>query len=275
MNDKKSGTLVVIKYILISIFAFIVAMPYIWMIISSFKSGNEVFNKNILFPTVWHFENYPNAMKMAPFGTFFKNSFILAFIAMGAQIVTCSLAAFGFAKINFKLKNVLFMIFLSSMMIPSEATIVSNFLMINTLGLMNTYLGISIVSMTSVFGIFLLRQFFLGIPDSLTEAAHIDGCNDLYIFLRIFLPLSKGAIATIAIFAFINSWNSFMWPLTVTNDTAMRTVQVGIRYMVDPDLGTKWPELMAASTVIVLPMLVLFIFLQKYFVEGISKTGIK
>lgn len=258
-----------------SFFAFLVAFPFLWMILSSFKDGSEVFAKGSIFPKVWNFSNYAAGLAMAPFDIFIKNSIIVAAIAIVAQVITCSLAAYGFAKVQFRSKKIIFAVLLASMMIPTESTIVANFLTLKSLNLINTYLGISITSLTSFFGIFLMRQFFLTIPNSLNEAAYIDGCNEFTIFLRIYLPLSKGSLATVAIFAFINSWNSFMWPLTVTSKTEMRTVQVGLRYLVDPDLGTQWPQLMAVSTVIILPVLLVFLFLQKYFIQGITKTGVK
>lgn len=264
-----------IKHIALTLMAFVVSFPYIWMFISSFKADNEVFDKSTFFPKEWLFENYVNAMKRAPFDLFFLNTVLTSAIIVAAQLVTCSLAAYAFAKMDFRGKKTLFMVFMASMMIPGEATIISNFITVHQMGLINTYFGLVITSLTSVFGIFLLRQFFKTVPDALLDSARIDGCSDFRIFISILLPLAKSALATVAIFAFINSWNNYMWPLIVTNSNEMRTVQIGLRYMVDPDLGPDWPEIMAASTVIIIPVMAVFVFLQKYFVQGITKTGIK
>lgn len=255
--------------------AIVVLFPYIWMIISSFKSYSEVFDKSVIFPERWIWENYPNAMKAAPFGRFFINSAITSAMIITAQLLTCSLAAFAFAKMQFRFKNAIFFVFLCSMMIPAETTTIANFVTVFNLKLTNTYMGITIVSLTSVFGIFLLRQYFMTIPDALIEAARIDGCTDFAVFRRIFLPLAGGALATVGMFAFINSWNSYMWPMIVTSNPMMRTVQTGLRYIIDPERGIEWALVMAASTVIIMPVMIIFVFLQKYFIQGITKSGLK
>lgn len=272
---QKKRILTFIKYTFLMVMAIIVLFPYIWMIISSFKSSSEVFDKSVIFPAEWIWQNYPNAMKSAPFGRFFINSIITSGIIIVAQLLTCSLAAFAFAKMRFRFKNAIFFVFLCSMMIPAETTTISNFVTVFNLKLTNTYMGITIVSLTSVFGIFLLRQYFMTIPDALIEAAKIDGCTDFAVFRKIFLPLAGGALATVGMFAFINSWNSYMWPMIVTSDPMMRTVQTGIRYIIDPERGIEWALVMAASTVIILPVMIIFVFLQKYFIQGITKSGIK
>lgn len=265
----------VLKYTFLTAMAIIVAFPYVWMILNSFKSGAEVFAKDSYLPKQWLWNNYPEAMAMAPFGRFFINSLITSLIVVCAQLVTCSLAAFSFAKLQFKSKGFFFTIFIMTMMIPGESTIVSNFLTISKLKLMNTYFALVATSLTSMFGIFLLRQFFKTIPDALVEAARIDGAGTMRVFFSVILPLAKSALATVVIFAFINNWNMYLWATIVTNRTEMRTVQTGLRYLVNPDLGNDWPKIMAASTVIILPVLTLFIFLQKYFIQGITKVGLK
>lgn len=275
-HRKGSATIsTIVKYVLLSIVAFIVVFPYIWMVISSFKMADEIFDMSHILPRRIAWENYPEALRSAPFERFFINSFVVCFIMIVGQFVTCALAAYGFAKLKFKSKNFFFMLFMASMMIPSEVTIISNFMTIYQLGWTNTYIGLAATHLTSVFGIFLLRQFFMTVPDALTDAAYIDGCNEIMVFFRIFLPLSKSALATVGIFAFISGWNSFMWPMTVTTAERMRTVQVGLKYMINPDTGSNWPGIMAASTLAILPVMIIFIFLQKYFVQGITKVGIK
>ena len=264
-----------LKYLFLSLVAAISAFPDVWMILSSFREGSDVFIKGSWLPEVWRFANYPEAMQMAPFDRFFLNSLLTSLLTVGAHLITCPLAAFAFAKMEFKSKKFLFSIFLCTMMIPSESTIISNYLTLSALKLTDTYFAIIAPSLTSMFGIFLLRQFFKTIPDALLEAARIDGAGTLQVFWWIVLPLAKSALTTIVIFAFINSWNAYLWPLLVTTRTTMRTVQTGLRYMINPDLGSEWPKIMAASTVIIMPVLLLFVCLQKYFVQGITKVGIK
>ena len=266
---------VMAKYGFLTLVAIVIAFPYVWMILSSFREGSEIFIKGSWLPSTWHFSNYVEAMQMAPFDRFFLNSVVTSLLTVLSQLVTCPLAAFAFAKLNFKSKKILFNLFLCTMMVPSESTIISNSLTMAALNLTDTYLAIIAPSLTSMFAIFLLRQFYKSIPDALLEASRIDGANTMQVFLRVVMPLSKNALATVTIFAFINSWNAYLWPTLVTTRTEMRTVQTGLRYMINPDLGNEWPKIMAASTVIILPILFLFICLQKYFVQGITKVGLK
>ena len=263
------------RYFILTVIAIIIAFPYLWMIISSFRPGSEIAVKGSFLPSEWRIENYPEAMAMAPYGRFFINSIIVAALTVVAQLITCPLAAFAFAKMNFKSRNFLFNIFLCTMMIPAESTIISNYLTMASLKLTDTYFAIIAPSLTSMFSIFLLRQFFKSIPDALLEAATIDGANLMQTFTKVVLPLSTSAIATVIIFGFVNSWNSYLWPTLVTTKIERRTIQTGLRYMINADLGTDWPKIMAASTVIILPILVLFVCLQKYFVQGITKVGLK
>ena len=264
-----------LRMLFLVLIAFTIAVPYIWMILSSFREGQDIFVKGSWIPDTWRWQNYPEAMELAPFGRFFINSIITSLLTVMAQLITCPMAAFAFAKLNFRSKNILFTIFLCTMMVPSESTIIANYLTMASFHLTNTYFAIIAPSLTSMFAIFLLRQFFMTIPDALIDAARIDGAGTFQIFTRILLPLAGSAIAIIVIFGFVGSWNAYLWPTLVTSDTEMRTVQTGLRYMVDPDLGSEWPKILAASTVIILPVMALFVSLQKYFVQGITKVGLK
>ena len=227
-----------LRMLFLVLIAFTIAVPYIWMILSSFREGQDIFVKGSWIPDTWRWQNYPEAMEMAPFGRFFINSIITSLLTVMAQLITCPMAAFAFAKLNFRSKNILFTIFLCTMMVPSESTIIANYLTMASFHLTNTYFAIIAPSLTSMFAIFLLRQFFMTIPDALIDAARIDGAGTFQIFTRILLPLAGSAIATIVIFGFVGSWNAYLWPTLVTSDTEMRTVQTGLRYMVDPDLGS-------------------------------------
>lgn len=264
-----------IRIAVLLIVSLIVIFPFFWMILGSFKSSVEVQNKNVFFPSVWMYQNYIDAWNSADFGTYFRNSFLMAAAVVAAQILTSSMAAYAFAKLRFRLNKPLFMLFLCSMMIPGEATIISNYLTISSLKLMNTFFAVVCVSFVSVFGIFLLRQVYMTIPDSLIEAAKIDGAGEVRTFFSIILPLSKSGLATIGITGFIGSWNSYMWPMIIANKTELRTVQTGARAMMDADIGVNWNKLLPIAALITLPSLLLFISLQKYFVQGITKAGLK
>ena len=262
--------------LLLIIVSFIFIFPFIWMVLCSFKSESEVMNPKTIFPAVWLFENYARAMSAAPFDMFFKNSFIEAIVAVVAQLITSALAGFAFAKLQFKSKKFLFMIFLATMMIPSEATFITNYLTVSHLKLLNTTAAVVLPGLISVFGIFLLRQNFITVPDALLESARIDGAGDFRIFISICLPIVKGALATIAIISFIGSWNSYLWPMIVTNKLNMKNVQTGMHYLMGTeDAGKSWNVIMAGAVVMVLPVTVLFVSMQRYYVQGIAKVGIK
>ena len=273
--SKKERAKAFFKHIFLILTAIVIILPFFWMVTSSFKSNVEVFNNTMFFPRIWHFSNYTEALKMAPFDVFFKNSIIITSIAVISQLITCSLAGFAFAKLKFCGKSIIFAVFLACMMIPKEATIISNYMTAYKLGLVNTYAGLVITSLTSVFGIFLMRQYYMTIPNEFIEAASLDGCGKLKIFLGIFVPMSKSALATVGVFGMINSWNDYMWPMIITNSTSYKTVQTGIRYFIQEETGSQWGYLMAMSTVIVLPIVVIFLLLQRYFIQGITKVGLK
>lgn len=263
------------RIFVLAVISLIVVFPFFWMIICSFKSSSEVLSKNSFWPSVWHVENYALAWGRARFDIYFRNSTLMALASVAGQLITSSMAAYAFAKLKFKLSKPLFMVFLCSMMIPLEATIVSNYLTLSAIGLMDTFFAVISTSIVSVFGVFLLRQFYMTIPDALLEAARIDGASEVQSFVRIILPLGKSAMATIAIIGFIGSWNSYLWPLIITNSMELRTVQTGLRAMMTLDVGVEWQQLMAMSTLITVPTIILFVALQKYFVQGITKVGIK
>lgn len=271
---KTAGKLM--HYLLLIIVCMLFFFPFVWMLLGSLKGESEVMNPNVFLPSVWMFSNYAKAWNAAPFGIFLKNSFIQAGIVVAAQILTSSLAAYSFAKINYRLKKPVFMLFLATMMIPSEATIITNYITISSLKLINTTAAVVLPALISVFGVFLLRQNFMTIPDALLESARIDGAGELRIFLSICLPIVKGAIATVAIIGFIGEWNSYLWPMIVTTSVDMKNVQTGMRYVMGTeDAGASWGVILAAATILILPVTVLFVSMQRYYVQGIAKVGIK
>jgi multiple sugar transport system permease protein len=260
---------------LLVLLALTMLAPFLWMVSTSLMGENEVFRFPPAFiPSAPRWANYPEAMTMQPFARFFLNSLIVAAAAVAGQLLFCSLAAYAFARLRFPGRDRLFGAYLATMMIPAIVTIIPSFLLIARLGWMNSYWALCTPALSSVWGIFLLRQFFMTIPRDLEDAARVDGASDLTIFWRIIIPLSKPALATLAIFAFMGSWKDFLWPLLVTNRTEMRTVEVGIASF-NNLYSTDWPHQMAAAVLVLLPVIVVFFLAQKYFVRGITLSGLK
>jgi len=262
-------------YIVLFAGAVIMMLPFFWMITSSLKAPHEMTLRTIQwFPKVPQWENYKIAWNAAPFGTYFKNSFTIALTVTFIEVIFSSLAAFAFAKLNFFGKNFLFVLFLGTMMIPGEVMLIPNYITMVDFGWVDTYYSLIVPWTVSVFSIFLLRQFFMSIPHDLFEAAVLDGCGKFRFLTTILLPLSKPAIVTVMLFKFIGSWNSFLWVLIMTNTPKMRTIPVGLTYFVS-DVGSYYNYLMAASTFAMAPILILFLVLQKQFIQGIAHTGLK
>ncbi|MGE5676359.1 MAG: carbohydrate ABC transporter permease [Mycobacterium leprae] len=268
---KKGIALLVL--ILISI---AILFPAIWMLSTSLKADTEVMK----YPPVWipahlMWGNYVKAWKAAPFTRYAINTALYTFTVVIGTVFSNSLAAYGFAKLKFPGKNVLFTILLSTMMIPGMVTMIPQYILYSKLGWVGTYAPLIVPSFfASAFFTFLLRQFFLGIPMELSEAARIDGADDLYIWWRIIMPLSKPALATVAIFTFQGAWDDYVGPLLYLNDNKLYTLQVGLQ-MFRTSFDTQWQYLMAASILVMLPVLVLFFAFQKYFIEGAALSGIK
>jgi len=249
--------------------------PFIWMVLTSCKDLGEI----LLYPPKWlpsklKFDNYVNAFAAAPFGRFYLNSIFVAVTVTFGQLLTCSMAAFAFARLQFRGREALFLLFLGTMMIPGQVTMIPSFMMLYWLGWIDTYYALIVPGLASAFGTFLLRQFFLTIPRELEDAAYIDGCSHAGVLWRVILPLSKPALATLAVFTFMGVFNDFLWALIVTNSEEMRTVQLGLAVFRDR-YTTEWDKLMAASVTATIPILLIFFFAQKYFIQGITLSGLK
>jgi multiple sugar transport system permease protein len=250
-------------------------LPFLWMLSTSLMNDLEVYQFPPKFiPSVVRWSNYVEAMSLQPFGRYFLNSLIVAGVSVLGQLTFCSMAAYAFARLRFPARDKIFALYLSTMMIPAIVTIIPAFLIITTFGWVNTYWALFTPTLSSVWGIFLLRQFFLTIPKELEDAARVDGASDLVVFFRVILPLSRPALATLAIFTFMGSWKDFLWPLIVTNRADMRTVEVGIASF-NSLYATDWPHQMAATVVVMIPVIVIFLIAQKHFVRGITLTGLK
>jgi len=265
----------VFLHIIIYAFALLVISPFLWMILTSLKDMSEIY----VYPPKWlpekfNFDNYVKAFTAAPFGRYYINSLVVAFAVTLGQLITCSMAAFAFARLRFKGRDILFYIFLGTMMIPYNVTMIPSFMVLYWLGWIDSYYALIVPGLASAFGTFLLRQFFITIPRELEEAAYIDGASRFQVLRRIILPLAKPALATLAIFTFMGVFNDFIWALIVINSEQMQTVQLGLAIFRDRYL-TEWDLLMAGSVTAVLPILIVFFFAQKYFIKGITLSGLK
>lgn len=253
----------------------VIAFPIIYAFFISFMEPAQVLTGGInIIPKKWTLENYVTAFTAAPLMRFMWNSFILAFVSSLVRVIVSSLAAFAFAFLDFKGKNFWFMCVLATMMIPADVVLVANYQTVSKMHLINTYLGMMIVFFVSAMNIFQLRQSFKTFATSLKEASHIDGCSNFRFFCYILLPTNISTILTVFITAFIGTWNTYLWPLLVTNQTNMRVVQVGVT-MLNFSEGTVYGPIMAASMIILLPTLVLFLTFQKKIVTGMMAGGVK
>ncbi len=265
----------IIRTILAVGFGILIITPLLFMVSTSFKTDGQIWKYDIQWiPDPIILDNYKRVFTDMPFGQFFSNSVIVAGGVTLGQIVTGYLAAYAFARIRFIGRDKIFMIFLATMMIPSYVLIIPQYIMVDRLGLMNSYGAMILPSVVSAFSIFLLRNFMYSIPFELDEAAMIDGCNRLQILLRIIVPLTKPALSAMVIFVFMNAWNNFLWPLLVTSSESMRTIPLALSYFQTSN-DAEYGPLMAAALVASLPILAVFMVAQNKFIEGMTMSGVK
>jgi multiple sugar transport system permease protein len=276
-------------HLLLAVGAVTMVLPFLWMVSTSLKPEPEIFRfPPVWLPGSWQWDNYREAMEAAPFGRYFINTLIFATAVTLSNLLFCSMAAYAFARLRFRGRNVLFIMVLGTMMIPGQVTMVPVFIMLKRCplvggndilgagghGLLNSYPGLVLPMAVGAFGIFLLRQFFMTLPRELEDAARIDGCSEAGIYWRIILPLSKPALATLGIFTFTAAWNEFLWPLLITSKDSMKTLQVGLQVF-QTQYTTAWDLLMAGTVVVTIPVLIVFLLGQRYFTRGIALGGIK
>lgn len=275
-SKKNTETLkMVLIYAALILMAVIMLVPFAWMISASLKLEKDVFS----FPIVWipkdpQWGNYQEIWKKVPLMTGFANTFKLTIATTVLQLVTSSFAAYAFAKLEFKGRDTIFMLYVMTISIPWQVYMVPQFKMMTMFGLTDSHLGIILMHAFTATGVFLMRQFFMGIPTELLEAARIDGLSEYGIWARLMLPLSKPAIATLCITSFTFEWNDFMGPLIYLSTSSKKTVQLMLR-MFNTQYSSNYAQIMAAATVALIPVLILFAFLQRYFVEGVASSGIK
>ena len=268
-KQMKTGLLILVNLAV----ALVILSPILYAILVSFTPASELFTMELQMPSGLTLENYVQALTKVPLLKFVGNSFLVASITL-AQIVTCSLAAFAFSFLEFRGKGILFMIVMATMMVPGEATIISNYLTVSGWGILDTYAVLILPYLTSAMGIFLFRQFYLSFPVSLYESAKLDGCSNLKFIGTILIPLTKGAIGAMAIYTFINAWNMYLWPLLVTGSDAMRTVQIGIG-MLDSNESQSMAMMIAGVVIVIIPSLSIFIVGQKQLIKGMFSGAVK
>jgi multiple sugar transport system permease protein len=255
--------------------AVIMVLPFIWMLSTSLKQQAEALRvPPEWIPTRPYWRNYPEVLENIRFGRYFLNTTIVTVGRVVGQLITCSMAAYAFARLSFPGRDKLFALYLAALMVPFQVYMIPDFILMRYLGWLNTYQAIILPGVFSAFGIFLLRQSFLKVPRELEEAAVIDGANHPWILLRVVLPLSLPGLAALTIFTFLASWNDLLWPLIVTRTDDMRVLSVALA-LLQGQYQTNWPWLMAGSVMATMPVLLVFLLAERYFVEGIAMTGIK
>jgi multiple sugar transport system permease protein len=265
----------VLSYTVLIALSILMLLPFLWMLSASLKLDKDVFR----FPIEWipadpQWSNYLTIWTRIPFLTFFSNTFSLTIVITVLQLATSSFAAYAFAKLEFKGRNFLFLAYIASIAIPWQVYMVPQFIMMRRLDLVDTHLSLILLQAFSAFGVFLLRQFFISIPDEILDAARIDGMSEYGIYFRIMLPLSKPALATLTIFTAVGVWNDFMGPLIYLNSQELKTIQLGLRLFIQ-QYSADYALIMAAALVSLIPVIILFLAFQRFFVEGIGTTGLK
>lgn len=264
-------------YALLIIGAFSMLFPFFWMLLTSFMNSSQILSGAANFvPKPFIFDNYVNVAHEIPVFQYFINSLLVAVLTTAGQVLISAMAGYAFARMTFKGREILFFIILLTMMIPPQVNIIPLFFIMKELNWIDTYQALVVPGLFGGFGVFLMRQWFKGLPKSLEDAAKIDGCNYFQTFFKIILPLGIPAIATLAIFTFITSWNSFMWPLIITNSDSMRTLPVGLAIFKGSFRETtEWGQLMACAVLAIIPVIAVFLMGKKYFIKGIMAGAVK
>ena len=264
-----------LTYILLIALAALMLLPFLWMLSASLKLDKDVFRFPIQWiPEVPQWGNYVKIWIQIPFLTFFANTAKLTVIITFLQLFTSSFAGYAFAKLEFKGRDIIFLAYIASIAIPWQSYMIPQFIMMRRLGLVDTHMALILLQAFTAFGVFLMRQFFISIPNDIIDAARIDGLSEYGIYFRIMLPLSKPALATLTIFTAVTTWNDFMGPLIYLNSQDQKTIQLGLRMFIQ-QYSANYALIMAASLVSLIPVVVLFLAFQRFFVEGIASTGVK
>ena len=266
----------VIVYVILILIALAMVVPFLWMLSASIKSDREVFQMS---PFVWipetpKWSNYVDIWTKIPFGKFVGNTVYLTIVVTCLQLLTSSFAAYSFAKLNFRHKNGLFLAYIATIAMPWQVYMVPQFIMMRGMGLNDKLLAMICLQAFSAFGVFMMKQFYEGIPDDLCEAARIDGMSEYRIYASIMLPLSKPALSTLTIFTFVATWNDYLGPLIYLKSQEKKTIQLGLKMFIS-QYSSDYGLIMAGSVLSLIPVVIVFLVLQKYFVEGVASTGLK
>lgn len=264
-------------YLILIFIAIMMLYPFFAMLNLSFVPNGEIFNQGgKLFYSPLSLENYSNVFEKIPLWKYFINSLFVAVVTTIGQVLFCALAGYAFARLNFKYRDAIFLVILITMLVPPQVNIIPLFFLMRQFHWINTYQALILPGLFGGFGIFMMRQYFLGLPKDLEESARIDGCNYVQMFFKIIFPLALPVITTLAIFTFVSSWNSFMWPLIVTNTEGMRTLPVGLAIFKGSFREiTLWGDLLACSVICTLPVIAVFLWGKKYFINDILQGGVK
>ncbi len=264
-------------YFILALGAFSMLFPFVWMLLTSFMTQEQIFSyPPVLLPEPFIVDNYKNIFEKIPIVKYFFNSTVVSVFTTLGQVIVSSMAAYAFARLEFKYRELIFFVFLATIMVPPQVNIIPLFFLMREFYWIDTFYALIVPGLFGGFGVFLLRQWFKSLPKSLDEAAKIDGCNPLQTYWYIIMPVSLPGIATLAIFTFVSSWNSFMWPLIVTNSDLMRTLPVGIAVFKGSFRETtEWGQLMACAVISVIPVIFVFLLGQKYFIKGIMMGSAK
>ncbi|MFL8936326.1 carbohydrate ABC transporter permease [Rossellomorea oryzaecorticis] len=261
-------------YVLLAVSAFLVFFPVLYAFMISFMTGSEILQGKFL-PQSFTLENYFKVFERLPLMNYLINSFVVSFGVMLGQLVVCSMAAYAFVFIPFKGRDFIFFLFISTMMIPWEATMIPNFFTIQKLDWINTYQGLSLPFFALAFGTFLLRQHFKTIPKELHEAAQVAGLSRFAFFWRVILPVSKTSLVTLGAYGFLTTWNMYLWPLLVTTNDSVRTVQIGLKQLQTQEMATEWGVVMAGVIIVIIPTLLLLFLGQKQLQKGLTQGALK
>lgn len=270
---KKKGISTVLTYVALVIGAVVMIFPFIWMLLTAFKTNAEVMQiPPTILPSDWNLDSFAKATDLLPFGKLYINTILMIAVRVVCAVVFCSMAGYAFAKLDFRGKNFLFTLVIVQQMIPGQIFIIPQYQMIAKLGATNSLFALVFPGIVSAFGTFFLRQAYMGIPDEVGEAAYLDGCNRWQTFVKVMFPLTKSSIAALSVFTAVFAYTDLMWPLIVNTDINATTLSAGLSSL-NGQFSTNYPVLMAGSLLAMLPMVVLYLIFQKQFIEGVAMTG--
>lgn len=273
MQNKRRNTGTALIYLLLSFGGVLMLFPFVWMILTSFKTGADIYSFSFI-PRPFTTANYEKVFRTTDFPLWFANSLGIGIVTTASVLLFDALTGYVLCKMEFPGKNVIFVIILSTMMIPTEMLIIPWYNMCSNLGWLNSYWSIMFPGVITAFGIFMMRQFFGGVPTDLLEAARIDGVSELGLFFRVAIPLVLPAISALAIFTFLGNWNAYLWPVIIVSKYSLYTLPVGLATF-SSDAGSEWGLIMAGATMATVPVLIVFLFFQRQIIEGINLTGMK